>query len=76
MNGRGRRSDRGLDLPQRLKRFRGESRLSWSEIAHRLGTCRHIVWRWADRGVRPHHQHRKALVEPPESLGLGHLFAN
>ena len=35
------------DFPQRLERFQEESGLSWSEIARRLGTYRHTVWRWA-----------------------------
>ena len=58
------------------KRFQDESGLSWSEIAHRLETYRHTVWRWAEGGVQPNHQHRKALVELAGSLGLGHLFTD
>ena len=39
------------DFPERLKRFQEESGLSWSEIARRIGTYRHTVWRWrAGRG--------------------------
>jgi len=34
------------DVPERLKRFRRESGLSWSEIARRIGAYRHTVWRW------------------------------
>ena len=56
------------NFPQRLKRFQEESGLSWSEIARRLETYRHTVWRWADGGLRPNHQHRKALVELADSL--------
>ena len=62
------------DFPERLRRFREESGLSWSEIARRLEIYRHTVWRWAEGGVRPNHQHRKALLEVADSLGLGHLF--
>ena len=62
------------DFPQRLKRFQEESGLSWSEIARRLGTYRHTVWRWAEGRARPNHQHRKALMELADSLGLGHIF--
>ena len=45
------------DFPQRLERFKVESGLSWSEIARRLGTCRHTVWRWWQAGVRPNQHH-------------------
>ena len=56
------------DFPQRLKRFQEESGLSWSEIARRLGTYRHTVWRWAEGRAQPNHQHRKALMELADSL--------
>ena len=49
------------DFPQRLERFKEESGLSWSEIARRLGTYRHTVWRWAKGGVRPNVKHMMAL---------------
>ena len=55
------------DFPERLKRFQEESGLSWSEIARRLGTYRHTVWRWAEGKARPNYPHRKALME----LGSG-----
>ena len=64
------------DFPQRLERFQEESGLSWSEIARRLGTYRHTVWRWAEGRARPNYQHRKALMELAGSLGLGHLFTD
>ena len=51
------------NFPERQRRFQEESGLSWSEIARRLETYRHTVWRWAEGEVRPNHQHRKALVE-------------
>ena len=62
------------DFPQRLERFQREAGLSWSEIARRLGTYRHTVWRWKDRGVRPSNQHWRALLALADSLGLGGLF--
>ena len=62
------------DFPQRLKRFQEESGLSWSEMARRLGTYRHTVWRWAEGRARPNYQHRKALMELAGSMGLRHLF--
>ena len=64
------------NFPERLKRFQEESGLSWSEIARRLETYRHTVWRWTEGRVQPNHQHRKALVELADSLGLGHLFTD
>ena len=62
------------DFPQRLKRFKEESGLSWSEIARRLETYRHTVWRWANGRARPNYQHRRALMELAESRGLAHLL--
>ena len=65
------------DFPERLNRFQNqkESGLSWSDIARRLGTYRHTVWRWAEGKARPYFQHRKALMELADNMGLGHLFA-
>ena len=63
------------DLPQRLRRFQRESGYSWSEIARRLGTYRHTVWRWAEGRTRPNHHHRRALLELAQSMGLGHILA-
>ena len=62
------------DFPQRLRRFQEESGLSWSEIARRLETYRHTVWRWANGRARPNYQHRRALLELADSMGLGHLL--
>ena len=62
------------DFPERLKRFKEESSLSWSEIARRLGTYRHTVWRWTKSGVRPNAQHMMALLDLADDLGLAHLF--
>ena len=73
-NYRRRTDDFPDDFPQRLVRFQEESGLSWSEIARRIGTYRHTVWRWAEGRVRPNVQHMMALVELANDLGLGHLF--
>ena len=62
------------DFPERLVRFQEESGLSWSEIARRIGTYRHTVWRWTEGKVRPNVKHMLALLELAGSLGLGHLF--
>ena len=61
-------------FPERLKRFQKESGLSWSEIARRLGTYRNTVWRWKEGRAHPNYQHRKALLELAQSLGLAHLL--
>ena len=63
-----------VDFPQRLRRFQRESGLSSSDIARRLGTYRHTVWRWAEGRTRPNYQHRRALFELAGSMGLGPLF--
>ena len=62
------------NFPQRLRRFKEESGLSWSEIARRLGTYRHTVGRWADGGVRPNQQHMRALLDLADDFGLSYLF--
>ena len=63
------------DFPERLERFQQESGLSWAEIARRIGTYPHTLWRWRCIGVRPSAEHMMALLELAHSLGLGHLFA-
>ena len=62
------------DFPQRLERFKGESGLSWAELARRLGTSALNLRRWKDKGVRPNWRHLMALLELAEDLGLLHLF--
>ena len=62
------------DFPERLKRFQRESGLSWSDIARRLGTYRHTVWRWKEGRARPTYQHRRALLDLAGSMRLAHLF--
>ena len=64
------------DFPERLKRFKEESGLSWSEIARRIGTYPHTVWRWTKGRTRPNTQHMMALLELAEELGLAHLFTD
>lgn len=63
------------NLPERLERFQEESGLSWSDMARRLGTYRHTVWRWKEGRARPSFRHRRALHELAYSMGLGRLFA-
>lgn len=63
------------DFPQRFMRFQEESGLSWSEIARRIGTYRHTVWRWKEGRGRPNAEHMMALLDLAESLGLRHLLA-
>ena len=62
------------DFPERLERFRKESGLSWAEIARRIGTYTHTLWRWRNLGVRPSAEHMMALLELADELGLIHLF--
>ena len=62
------------DFPERLKRFQQESGLSWAEIARRIGTYPHTLWRWRCIGVRPSAEHMMALLDLAHSLGLSHLF--
>ena len=57
------------DFAQRLKRFKEESGLSWLEIARRLGTYRHPVWRWVEGRVRPNVMHMMALLEVASDPG-------
>ena len=62
------------DFPQRLKRFKEESGLSWAEIARRVGADIETVRRWKEGRTRPNAEHLAALYGLAESLGLGHLF--
>ena len=63
------------DFPGRLERFRQESGLRWAEIARRLGTYPHTLWRWRNSGVRPSAEHMLALLELADELSLRHIFA-
>ena len=51
------------DFPQRLKRFKEESGLSWAEIARRLGADPKTVRRWHKDGVRPNAHYLLALQD-------------
>ena len=62
------------DFPLRLERFQQESGLSWAELARRLGTYPHTLWRWRNLGVRPSAEHMLALLDLADELGLAHLF--
>ena len=62
------------DFTERLKRFKRESGLSWSEIARRIGTYCHTVFRWVNGTNRPNTEHMMALLELAEGLGLAHIF--
>ena len=54
--------------------FQEEPGLSWPEIARRIGTYRHTVWRWTEGVVRPNVKHMLALLELANDLGLGCIF--
>ena len=62
------------DFQERLERLQQESGLPWAEIARRIGTYPHTLWRWRNIGVRPSAEHMMALLDLADSLGLGHLF--
>ena len=62
------------DFPQRLERFKEESDLSSSEIARRLGTYPHTIWRWTSGRMRPNTEHMMGLLDLADDLGLGHMF--
>jgi len=57
-----------------LVRFKDEFGPSWSEIARRLGTFRHTVWRWKEGHALPNYQYRRALWELADDMDLGHTF--
>ena len=59
------------DFPQRLEGFKEESGLPWAELARRIGTYRHTVWRWTEGVVRPNVKHTMALLAMSHELGLG-----
>ncbi len=64
------------DFPERLRRFQGQSGMSWSEIARRIGTYRHTVGRWQKGRGRPNMEHMMALLKLAEDLGLAHIFTD
>ena len=70
------RTRRGLldDFPERLRRFKEASGLSWAEIARRLGTTPKTVRRWYQGKGRPNAYYLLALQDLAKSLGLGHML--
>ena len=62
------------DFPERLKRLKKESGLTWAEIARRIGTYPYTVHRWKEGQGRPHFWHRTALLYLADDLGLAHLL--
>ena len=62
------------DFPRRFKLFKQASGLSSSEIARRLGTYPHTVWRWTSGRTRPNTEHMMGLRDLADGLGLDHLF--
>ncbi len=64
------------DFPQRLLRFKEESRLPRAEIARLLGVYPHTVWRWQSGLARPNGAHMMALLDLADDFGLGHLFTD
>ena len=64
------------DFPQRLLRFKEESRLPRAEIARLLGVYPHTVWRWQSGLARPNGAHMMTLLDLADDFGLGHLFTD
>ena len=64
------------DFPQRLKRFKEESGLSWAEMARCLGTYPYTIRRWWKKDVRPSTRNMMALLELADDVGFGHLFTD
>ena len=73
---RNNRTRRGLldDFPERLRRFKEASGLSWAEIARRLGTTPKTVRRWYQGKGRPNAHYLLALQDLAKGLGLGHML--
>ena len=57
------------DFPQRLVRFKEESKLPWAEINRRLGTHPETVRRWRDKGVWPNTAEHDGAEGPGELAG-------
>ena len=64
------------DFPERLKRFKEESGLTWAEIARRIGAHPYTVRRWVLGRARPSMGYMMALLELAEELGLRHIFTD
>jgi len=61
-------------FPERLKRFKAESGLSWFELSRRLGTHPETVRRWKEGQARPNAENMMALCRLSDDLALGRLF--
>ena len=64
------------DFPQRLVRFKEESRLPWAEIARLLGVYPHTVMALAERSSTAQRRAQMALQNLADEFGLGHLFTD
>ena len=61
------------DFPQGLVQLKEASRLTWSELARRLGTNPLTLRRWR-QGARPNALHLLALLQVAASLNLLHIL--
>ena len=61
-------------FPERLKRFKAESGLSWAELSRRLGTHPETVRRWKEGQARPNAESMLALCQLADDLALGRLI--
>ena len=61
-------------FPERLKRFKAESGLSWAEISRCLGTHPETVRRWKEGQARPNAANMMALCRLADDLALGRLL--
>ncbi len=62
------------DFPERLKRFKKESGLSWAELSRRLGAHPETVRRWKEGQARPNAENMLALCQLADDLVLGRLI--
>ena len=64
------------DFPQRLVRFKEESRLPWAELDRRLDVHPETTRRWKKGRARPGTRNMLALLALANSLGLGYIFTD
>ena len=64
------------DFLHRLARLQEDSGLTLTEIARRIGTYPHAVWRWNEGLGRPNARQITAQPVTADALGPGHLFSN
>ena len=64
------------DFPERLERFKEESRVPWAELNRRLGVHPQTMRRWRKGRARPSMRHMMALLDLADGLGLGHIFTD